>query len=55
MLERLGDVLAHLLGVAEQHHGVLAVEQRVVERQSLRPGASIMDLPAAKLSRAAPP
>jgi hypothetical protein len=31
MLERLRDVLAHLLGVAEQHHGVLAVEQRVVD------------------------
>jgi hypothetical protein len=30
-LERLGDVLAHLLGVAEQHHRVLAVEQRIVD------------------------
>ena len=28
---RLDDALDHLLGVAEQHHGVVAVEQRVVD------------------------
>jgi hypothetical protein len=27
--QRLGDLFHHLLGVAEQHHGVVAVEQRV--------------------------
>src|SRR6185295_6051967 len=27
----LDDVLGHLLGVAEQHHGVVAVEQRIVD------------------------
>ena len=28
---RLADFLGHFLGVAEQHHGVVAVEQRVVD------------------------
>ena len=27
----LDDVLGHLLGVAEQHHGVVAVEQGIVD------------------------
>src|SRR3984893_13902575 len=26
-LHRLDDVLGHLLGIAEQHHGVVAIEQ----------------------------
>ena len=30
-LERLDDIFAHLLGVAEQHHRVVAVEQLVVD------------------------
>ncbi len=30
-LHRLDDALGHFLGVAEQHHGVVAVEQRVVD------------------------
>jgi len=28
--QRIDDFFHHLLGVAEQHHGVAAVEQRVV-------------------------
>src|SRR6185295_14715137 len=30
------DILGHLLGVAEQHHGVVAVEQRVVDARVTR-------------------
>src|SRR4051795_1209153 len=30
-LHRLDDVLGDLLGVAEQHHGVVAIEQRIVD------------------------
>ena len=30
-LHRLDDTLGHFFGVAEQHHGVVAVEQRVVD------------------------
>jgi glutathione S-transferase len=29
--QRLDDLFRHLLGVAEQHHGVVAIEQRVVD------------------------
>src|SRR5258708_32388531 len=29
--QRLADLLGHLLGVAEQHHGVVAIEQRIVD------------------------
>jgi hypothetical protein len=29
--QRLDDILGHLLGVAEQHHGVVAVEQGIVD------------------------
>src|SRR3546814_4666623 len=29
--QRLDDLLAHLLGVAEQHHGVVAEEQLVLD------------------------
>ena len=29
--KRLDDALGHLLGVAEEHHGVVAIEQRVVD------------------------
>ncbi|SPP92880.1 putative Enoyl-CoA hydratase [Bradyrhizobium vignae] len=30
-LHRLDDILGDLLGVAEQHHGVVAIEQRIVD------------------------
>src|SRR5450830_1646661 len=30
-LHRLDDALGHFLGVAEQHHGVVAIEQRIVD------------------------
>src|SRR5262245_60190687 len=30
-VQRLDDPFGHLLGVAKQHHGVVAVEQRVVD------------------------
>ena len=36
MPHRLADFLGHLLGVAEQHHGVVAVEQRVVDARVSR-------------------
>ena len=38
--QRLDDALGHLLGVAEQHHGVVAVEQRVVDAGIARAPAS---------------
>ena len=28
-LHRLDDTFRHLLGVAEQHHGIVAIEQRI--------------------------
>src|SRR3954468_9589563 len=31
LIKRLDDVLAHLLGVAEQHHSVVAIEQLVLD------------------------
>ena len=30
---RLDDALGRLLGVAERHHGVVAVEQRIVDSE----------------------
>ena len=31
LIKRLDDVLAHLLGVAEQHHRVVAIEQLILD------------------------
>ena len=30
-VERLDDALDHLLGIGQQHHGVVLVEQRIVD------------------------
>src|SRR5690606_34948548 len=37
LLHRLDDVLGHLLGIAQQHHGLVHEEQRIVDAGIARP------------------
>jgi hypothetical protein len=37
---RLDNVLGDLLGVSDQHHGVIAIEQRIVDAGAGRMSAS---------------
>ena len=41
LLHRADDLLGHLLGVAEQHHGVVVVEQAVLDAGIARGGRAL--------------
>src|SRR5688572_8861563 len=42
-VQRLDDVLYDLLGIAEHHHGLLHVEQRIVQARVARGHAALVD------------
>ena len=48
-VQRLDDLLAHLLGVAEQHHGVVGEEQRVIDARITRRHAAFDEQHRARL------